>query len=34
MNVLGGFFDKWFDYEENLEVMDFVFYDNYLVWGG
>ena len=33
-NVSGGFFDKWFDHEENLEVMDFVSYDNYPVWGG
>ncbi len=33
-NVSGGFFDKWFDHEKNLEVMDFVSYDNYPVWGG
>ncbi|GGD14626.1 beta-galactosidase [Pontibacillus salipaludis] len=33
-NVSGGFFDKWFDHEENLRPMDFVSYDNYPVWGG
>ncbi|RWZ59027.1 beta-galactosidase [Halobacillus fulvus] len=33
-NVSGGFFDKWFDHAENVEVMDFVSYDNYPVWGG
>jgi len=33
-NVSGGFFDKWFDHETNLEDMDFVSYDNYPVWGG
>ncbi len=33
-NVSGGFFDKWFDHEENVELMDFVSYDNYPVWGG
>lgn len=33
-NVSGGFFDKWFDHEKNLEDMDFVSYDNYPVWGG
>ncbi|MCX8003188.1 MAG: beta-galactosidase [Anoxybacillus mongoliensis] len=33
-NVSGGFFDKWFDHEENVRYMDFVSYDNYPVWGG
>ncbi|SDO59636.1 beta-galactosidase [Halobacillus aidingensis] len=33
-NVSGGFFDKWFDHEENVKPMDFVSYDNYPVWGG
>ncbi|UOR11354.1 beta-galactosidase [Halobacillus amylolyticus] len=33
-NVAGGFFNKWFDHEENLLPMDFVSYDNYPVWGG
>lgn len=33
-NVSGGFFDKSFDHVENLEVMDYVSYDNYPVWGG
>jgi beta-galactosidase len=33
-NVSGGFFDKWFDHEENLKLMEFVSYDNYPVWGG
>ncbi|WP_163528587.1 beta-galactosidase [Halobacillus ihumii] len=33
-NVAGGFFNKWFDHEENLRPMDFVSYDNYPVWGG
>lgn len=33
-NVSGGFFDKWFDHEENVKLMDFVSYDNYPVWGG
>lgn len=33
-NVSGGFFNKWFDHEENVKDMDFVSYDNYPVWGG
>jgi beta-galactosidase len=33
-NVSGGFFNKWFDHEENVKYMDFVSYDNYPVWGG
>ncbi|GGJ60864.1 beta-galactosidase [Anoxybacillus voinovskiensis] len=33
-NVSGGFFQKWFDHEENVKDMDFVSYDNYPVWGG
>ncbi|WP_062514818.1 beta-galactosidase [Halobacillus sp. KGW1] len=33
-NVSGGFFNKSFDHEENVEPMDFVSYDNYPVWGG
>ncbi|ANB59814.1 beta-galactosidase [Anoxybacteroides amylolyticum] len=33
-NVSGGFFQKWFDHEENVKYMDFVSYDNYPVWGG
>jgi beta-galactosidase len=33
-NVSGGFFDKWFDHEENVRPMDVVSYDNYPVWGG
>jgi beta-galactosidase len=33
-NVSGGFFNKWFDHEDNVKFMDFVSYDNYPVWGG
>lgn len=33
-NVAGGFFNKWFDHEENVKDLDFVSYDNYPVWGG
>lgn len=33
-NVSGGFFEKWFDHEENLSYMDIVSFDNYPVWGG
>ncbi|TGB01670.1 beta-galactosidase [Halobacillus salinus] len=33
-NVSGGFFDKWFDHADNVQVMDYVSYDNYPVWGG
>ncbi|WP_027408503.1 beta-galactosidase [Anoxybacteroides tepidamans] len=33
-NVSGGFFEKWFDHEENVKYMDVVSYDNYPVWGG
>ncbi|WP_044748114.1 beta-galactosidase [Bacillus alveayuensis] len=33
-NVSGGFFNKWFNHEENVKWLDFVSYDNYPVWGG
>lgn len=34
-NFPGGFFDnKWYDYAEHAQMLDFASYDNYPVWGG
>ena len=33
-NLPGGFFEKWYDHAEHAEVLDYVSYDNYPVWGG
>lgn len=33
-NLPGGFFQKWYDHAEHAEMLDFVSYDNYPVWGG
>ncbi|QHT62340.1 beta-galactosidase [Paenibacillus lycopersici] len=33
-NLPGGFFQKWYDHAEQAELLDFVSYDNYPVWGG
>lgn len=34
VNLEGGFFEKWFDFEKTAVLGDFVAYDNYPVWGG
>ncbi|REE77744.1 beta-galactosidase [Paenibacillus taihuensis] len=33
-NLPGGFFQKWYDHAETAQLLDFVSYDNYPVWGG
>ena len=34
-NFPGGFFEnKWYDYAEHAQMLDFASYDNYPVWGG
>ena len=34
VNLPGGFFEKWVDFEKTAVLGDFVSYDNYPVWGG
>ncbi|MEI6856180.1 beta-galactosidase [Psychrilyobacter sp.] len=33
-NASGGFFNKYFDHDEQFKELDFASYDNYPVWGG
>jgi beta-galactosidase len=33
-NASGGFFNKYFDHDEQFKDLDFASYDNYPVWGG
>lgn len=33
-NASGGFFNKYFDHDEQFQELDFASYDNYPVWGG